>query len=96
VTGVGKLTVTPVGAAPFQPAVRLTVEPKPSTDDSVIVADCEEAGANENDAGEGWLMVEVIAKSGDTGARTDGVPAIVTTISLVCVITPLDAVIARV
>jgi len=39
VTGLGGLMVTPSGATPFHPALRLTVELKPSTDDNMIVAD---------------------------------------------------------
>lgn len=53
VTGVGRLTVTPLGAAPFQPAVRLTVELKPSIDESTIVADCDSPGVSDTTAGEG-------------------------------------------
>jgi hypothetical protein len=81
VTGFCGLTVTPLGAAPDHPAARLTVEPNPSSDDRVIVADCEVAGVNEIVAGEGWTMLELIEKSGDTGASTDGVPATVTEMS---------------
>lgn len=53
VTGLGRLTVTPSGAAPFQPAVRFTVELKPSTDASTIVADCVRPGVSDTTAGDG-------------------------------------------
>ena len=81
VTGLGGLTVTPLGAAPAQPAVRLTVEPNPSREERMIVADCEAAGVSDIVAGEGRTILELIEKSGATGARTDGVPAIVTEMS---------------
>jgi hypothetical protein len=73
--------VIPSGAAPLQPAVRLTVELNPSTDESTILADCDTPSVNDATAGEDCGM-ELIEKSGAaTGASTDGAPAIVTTIS---------------
>ena len=81
ITGFGGLTVTPLGAAPDQPAVRLTVEPNPSREERMIVADCEVAGVNDIVAGEGWTTLELIEKSGATGARIDGIPAIMTEMS---------------
>ena len=81
VTGVGGLTLTPSGAAPLQPAVMLTVELNPSTDERMIDADSDAPGVSDTTAGDGWVMAELIEKSGATGASTDGVPAIVTTIS---------------
>ena len=81
VNGVSGLTLTPTGAAPSQPAVRVTVEPNPSVEESMIAADCDAPGLSETTAGEGCVMAEVIEKSGATGASTDGVPAIVTAIS---------------
>ena len=81
VTGVGRVTVTPLGVAPFQPAVRLTLELYPSIEESKIVADCDVFGVRDTTAGEGWVMAELIEKSGATGASTEGVPAIVITIS---------------
>jgi len=50
-------------------------------DESNIVADCDVLGARDTTAGEGWPMAELIEKSGATGASTEGVPAIVTTMS---------------
>jgi len=44
VTGLGRLTDTPVGAVPLQAADRLMVELKPSIDESVIVEDCAALG----------------------------------------------------
>ena len=96
VTGFGELTLTPLGAAPFQPAVRLTVELKPSIDDSMMLADCDEPGDSDTTAGEGWLMAEVMEKSGDTGANTEGVPYTVSAMSDECEITPFVAVTANV
>ena len=81
VNGVGGLTLTPTGAAPSQPAVRVTVEPNPSVEERMIAADCDALGLSETTAGEGCVTAEVIEKSGATGASTEGVPAIVTTIS---------------
>jgi hypothetical protein len=75
--------LTPLGAVPDHPAARLTVELNPSRDERMIVADCEEAGVKDIVAGEGWTMLELIEKSGATGARTDGVPTIVTEMSVV-------------
>ena len=92
VTGDGGLTLTPLGAAPFQPAVRLTVEVNPSIDDSTMSADSDMPGVSDTTAGEGWVMAEVIEKSGDTGANTEGVPYIVTAMSDECAIMPFVAV----
>jgi len=80
-TGVGGLTVTPLGAAPFQPAVRLTVELNPSIDDSTMSADSDMPGVRDTTAEDGWVMADEIEKSGDTGANTEGVPYIVTVMS---------------
>ena len=44
VTGLGRFTVTPSGAAPLQAASRLTGEVKPFTDESTIVVDFEVPG----------------------------------------------------
>jgi hypothetical protein len=74
--------VTPTGAAPLQAAERLTVEVNPSREERSIVADCDTSGVRLTTAGEGWVMAELIEKSGAaTGAKTDGVAMIVTTIS---------------
>lgn len=82
ITGLGRFTVTPSGAGPLQAAVKLTEELNPSTDERTIVADCDSPDVRVNAAGEGWI-VEAIEKSGTaTGARTDGVPAMVTIISV--------------
>jgi hypothetical protein len=54
VTELCRLTATPSGAAPFQPAVRLTVEVTPSTDERTIVADFDTSGVRVTTAGDGW------------------------------------------
>jgi len=41
IAGLGRVTVTPSGAAPFQAAARFTEELKPFTDESTIVVDLE-------------------------------------------------------
>ena len=92
VTGVGRLTVTPLGVGPFHPAVSVIVELKPSSDEIWMVADCVEEGIKENAAGDGWFMVELIAKSGATGAKTLGTPLIVTMMSVEWDKTPFVAV----
>jgi hypothetical protein len=74
VTGLGRSTETPDGAAPFHVGVRLTVEPRPPSEASWIVADCDKPGLSHITVGEGGLTVDVIAKSGATGARTEDVP----------------------
>jgi len=74
VTGDSGLIATPLGAAAFQPAVRLTVELNPSMDDSTMSVACDVPGDNDTAVGEGWVMAEVIEKSGVTGANTEGVP----------------------
>ena len=53
VTGVGGVTLTSFGAVPVQPADRVTVELKPSTEVSIMLADCDEPGESEIVAGEG-------------------------------------------
>jgi len=45
VTGLGRLSETPAGAAPLQNAERLTIDSKLSIDESTIVADCDVLGA---------------------------------------------------
>jgi len=82
VTGVERVTATPSGAAPLQPAVRLTVELNPSTEESTTVSELDMPGVRVTTAGDGSVMTELIEKSGEaTGARTEGVPVIVTTTS---------------
>jgi len=44
VTGLGRLTVTPSGAAPLQAASKLTEDVKPFTDESTIVVDFDMPG----------------------------------------------------
>jgi len=51
-TGVGGLTVTPLGAAPFQPTEKLTVELNAPTDDSTISTDSNMPGVSDITAGE--------------------------------------------
>jgi len=53
VTGVGRVTATPSGAAPLQPAVRLTVEMNPSTEESTIVAELDMPGVRVTTVGDG-------------------------------------------
>jgi hypothetical protein len=88
VTGPGRFTVTPLGAAPLQSAPRLTEELNQLTEVSTIVADAEVPGVKVITAGDGCVM-----KSGTTtGAKTDGVAAIVILISVECETVPLTAV----
>ena len=88
VTGPGRFIVTPLGAVPIQAVVRPMEELNPFTDESTIVVDAETPGAKVIMAGDGWVM-----KSGTaTGARTDGVAAIVTLISVECETAPPIAV----
>ena len=88
VTGPGRLTATPLGATPLQSAPRLTEELNQLTEVSTIVADAAVPGAKDITAGDGW-----VTKSGTTtGARTDGVAAIVMLISVECETDPLTAV----
>ena len=44
VTGLGRLTVTPLGAAPLQAAAKLTEELKPSNEERSIVEDSDMSG----------------------------------------------------
>ena len=53
VTGLGRVMVTPLGAAPLHAADKLIEEPNPSTDDSTIVVDFETLGVNVMTPGEG-------------------------------------------
>ena len=53
VTGFGGVTLTSSGAVPVQPADRVTVELRPSTEVSIMLADCEEPGESVIVAGEG-------------------------------------------
>ena len=55
VTGLGRLTVTPVGATPVQAATRLTEELNPFMDASTIVVDLETPGVKVTTAGEGCV-----------------------------------------
>jgi hypothetical protein len=74
VTGPGRLTVIPLGATPLQSAPRLTEELNQLTEVSTIVAEAAVPGVKVITAGVGW-----VTKSGAvTGARTAGVPAMVT------------------
>ena len=91
-TWFGRLTPTPEGATPFQAAVRLTEELKPSTDDRTIVTDCDWPAVNHTTVGEGGVTVDVIEKSGLAGAKTVGVPVIVTCMAVEWDIAPLVAV----
>ena len=52
-TGLGRFTETPAGATPLQDAERLTVDAKPSIDESIIVADCDVSGPRVIVAGDG-------------------------------------------
>ena len=52
-TGLGRFTETPAGAAPLHDAERLTIDAKPSMEESVIVADCDVSGARVIVAGDG-------------------------------------------
>ena len=52
-TGLGRLTETPAGATPLHDAERLTIDAKPSMEESVIVADCDVSGARVIVAGDG-------------------------------------------
>jgi len=52
-TGLDRFTETPAGATPLHDAERLTVDAKPSTDESVIAADCDVSGARVIVAGDG-------------------------------------------
>jgi hypothetical protein len=88
VTGPGRFTVTPLGATPLQSAPRLTEELNQLTEVSTIVADTAVPGVKVIAAADGWAM-----KSGTTtGAKTDGVAAIVMLISVECETVPLTAV----
>jgi hypothetical protein len=51
-TGLGRLTVTPVGATPVHVATRLTNELNPFTDESTMVVDFETSGVKVTTAGE--------------------------------------------
>jgi hypothetical protein len=53
VTGLGEVTLTSLGATPSQPADRVTVEVRPFTDDSIMLADCDAPGESVIVAGEG-------------------------------------------
>ena len=80
-TELGSPKVTPVGATPYQDAENVTVELSPLSDERVTVAASDVLGARYIATGAGWT-VELIAKSGIiTGARMEGVLAMVTTIS---------------
>lgn len=83
VTGLGRLTITPSGEAPLQAASRLTEELKPFTEEISIVEDSVVSGVKLICViGGGWV-IELIEKSGTaTGAKTGGVPAILTAISI--------------
>ena len=87
VTGLGRLTVTPSGAAPAQAAARLTEELNPFTDVSMIVVDFDMSGVRVISPIDGW-----VTKSG-LGDEATTVPEGVTiNWSLAeCVIPPLDA-----
>ena len=83
VTGLERLTVTPDGAGPDHSAERLTVELSPSVEERRIAAEPDMSGIKVTAAGEVWMMALLIAKSGTaTGARTVGVPTIVTVMSV--------------
>ena len=84
VTGLGRLTVTPSGAVPLQAAARFTEELKPFTEERSIVEDSDISGVKLICVGGAGWPIELIEKSGAaTGARTGGVPAMVTAISIV-------------
>ena len=53
VIGLGGVTLTSFGAAPFQPMDRVTDELNPSTEVSTMFADCDVSGASVIVAGEG-------------------------------------------
>ena len=53
VTGLGRLTVTPLGATPVHAAVRVTVELNPFIDESTIDEDLAMSGVNVIVAGDG-------------------------------------------
>ena len=83
VTGLGRLTTTPTGAAPLQAAAKLTEELKPFTEERSIAEDSDMSGVRLITVGGDGSAIELIEKSGiATGARTGGVPAIVTAISI--------------
>ena len=52
VTGLGRVIVTPLGAAPLHAADKLIEEPNPSTDDNTTVADFETLGVKVTTPGE--------------------------------------------
>ena len=94
VTVCGMVTATPVGAFPTQEVEKVTGELNPPTELTMMFVDALRPGITET--------VEVLGatlKSGAaaaTGAKTDGVPAITTLISVVCETEPPVAVTASV
>jgi len=88
VTGLGRMTLTPVGAAPTQEADKATSELKLFTDVSVNVTDCEAPGFKPivDEAG-------CARKSADAGGtRIAGVPTMFTVTCVVCEMPAPDAV----
>ena len=53
VTGLGRLTVTPLGTTPVHPAVRATVELNPFSDENTIDEDLATPGVKVITAGDG-------------------------------------------
>jgi hypothetical protein len=54
-TGLGRVIVTPLGAAPIHAADRLIEELKPFSDDNIIVVDLETPGVKVMTPGEDWV-----------------------------------------
>ena len=88
VTGVGSVTVTPLGDGPLQAAVRLIVELKLFTDENVRVVVLAMLGVNVIDAGAGEVM-----KSGPGDVTSTAPEGVTINCSVAeCEIPPLTAV----